>query len=156
MSVKDIDRGYKKLFEMAEKMSKKPFVKVGVVGNSATEKDPESGTTVAEYASYNEFGTQNIPERSFIRATVDERRNRIFGKTFSLQSDILTGKISLERALDIIGLLVSGNIQNKIQKLKSPKNADSTIRQKGSSNPLIDTGRLRQSISYEKVSGGEK
>ena len=155
MSVKDIDRGYKKLFEMAEKMARAPYVKVGIVGDSAQEKDEDTGTTVAEYASYNEFGTETIPERSFIRATVDERRNRIFGKAFTLQNDILTGKLSLERALDILGLLVVGNIQNKIQKLRNPKNEDSTIRQKGSSNPLIDEGRMRQSVTYEKVLGGD-
>jgi len=154
MSVQDIDRGYKKLFEMAEKMSRKPYVKVGVVGNAAKERD-DDGATVAEYASYNEFGTENIPERSFIRATIDERRNRLFGKALQLQSAVLAGKMSLDLALDQIGLLTQANIQQKIEKLRDPANAPSTVAAKGSSNPLIDTGRLRQSISYEKVKGGD-
>ena len=35
--------------------------------------------------------------------------------------------------------------------LKTPPLAESTIRRKGSSNPLIDTGQLRSSITWQVV-----
>lgn len=147
----DKDLGYAKWLQQMKAISNKPFTKIGVLGSG--EKD-EGGTTVLEYASFNEFGTKDIPERSYIRSTIDERKRRIFGKAFSLQEDIFEGRISITKALGIMGSLIKGNIVQKIVDLRSPANADSTIRAKGSSNPLIETGRLRQSIDYEVEAKG--
>jgi len=148
MSAKVIDKdlGYDKWMAQMKAIDKKPFTKIGILGDG---EKGEDGATVLEYASHNEFGTKDIPERSFIRSTIDERKRRIFGKAFQLQADIFTGRISMDKALGIMGLLIKGNIIQKIVNLRSPKNEDSTIRAKGSSNPLIDSGRMRQSIDYE-------
>lgn len=151
--VKDIDHGYKNIRKMADKLRKNPYVEVGVLGSEALAKD-EEGVTVVEYATYNEFGTSTIPERSFIRSTIDERRNRLFGKAFILQSEVLAGKMQVSQALRLLGELVKGSIQQKITNLRTPPNAPSTVKAKGSSNPLIDTGRLNSSISYEVNTGG--
>ena len=132
-------------------IANKPFTKIGILGSGEAD---EEGTTVIEYGSYNEFGTKDIPERSYIRSTVDERKRRIFGKAFNLQRDIFEGRMSITKALGIMGTLIKGNIVQKIVDLRSPANADSTIRAKGSSNPLIDSGRLRQSIDYEVEAKG--
>ena len=80
---------------------------------------------------------------------MDERKKRFFGKAFQLQEDIFTGKKSMKTVLSIMGELIKANIVQKIVSLRSPANAPSTIQGKGSSNPLIDTGRMRQSIDYE-------
>ena len=48
-----------------------------------------------------------------------------------------------------LGEKVVADVQRKIVALKDPPNAPSTIAKKGSANPLIDTGRLRQSIDFE-------
>ena len=150
----DKDLGYNEWMAQMKAVSKKPFTKIGILGDG---EKSEEGTTVLEYGTYNEFGAKNagrsgnvtIPERSYIRSTIDERKRRIFGKAFQLQGDIFTGRISMKKALSIMGVLIQGNIVNKIVKLRSPANADSTIKQKGSSNPLIKDGRLRKSIDYE-------
>jgi len=142
----DNDLGYKEWLKQMRNLADKPFTKIGVLGEGESN---EEGVTVLEYASYNEFGTKDIPERSFIRSTVDERKRRIFGKAFQLQEAIFKGRMTVDTALAIMGTLIKGNIVQKIVNLRSPANAASTIRAKGSSNPLIDTGRLRQSIDYE-------
>lgn len=155
----DKDLGYNKWLQQMKELSNKPFTKIGILGEGDSD---EGGTTVLQYASANEFGASGagkngsvtIPERSYIRSTIDERKRRIFGKAFNLQRDIFEGRTSIERALAIMGVLIKGNIIQKIVSLRSPANADSTIKAKGSSNPLIDSGRLRQSIDYEVEAKG--
>lgn len=155
----DKDLGYATWLKQMQALSNKPFAKIGILGDGETD---DEGTTVLEYGAANEFGASGagknrdveIPERSYIRSTVDERKRRIFGKAFNLQRDIFLGKMSMSKALGIMGSLIQGNIIQKIVSLRSPANAPSTIKQKGSSNPLIKDGRLRQSISYEVEANG--
>lgn len=47
-----------------------------------------------------------------------------------------------------IGIFQKDLIQEKITDGDFAPNAESTIRQKGSSKPLIDSGRMRQSVNY--------
>ena len=54
----------------------------------------------------------------------------------------------MRHMLQQLGEVHVGDIQQRIRDLKEPKNSDVTIARKGSSNPLIDTGRLRQSVDY--------
>ena len=49
--------------------------------------DPDT----AEYASYNEFGTRNIPARSFLRSTWDEEIDKIVD---DLEDDVFNNIIS--------------------------------------------------------------
>jgi len=155
----DKDLGYSTWLKQMKSLSNKTFTKIGILGDGESD---EEGVTVLQYGAANEFGASgagknrniDIPERSYIRSTVDERKRRIFGKAFNLQRDIFLGKLSMNKALSIMGSLIMGNIVQKIVSLRSPANAPSTIRQKGSSNPLIKDGRLRQSISYEVEANG--
>ena len=56
---------------------------------------------------------------------------------------------ALEMTLNKIGVVAVGHVQKYMTELRTPPNAASTIKKKGSSNPLIDSGALRQSVSYE-------
>ena len=58
----------------------------------------------------------------------------------------------LERALHQIGVVATGMVQKYMTELRTPPNAPSTIKAKGSSNPLIDSGALRQSVTYKVTS----
>lgn len=57
-------------------------------------------------------------------------------------------KNDMDLALEIIGQISVSKVQQYMTQLKTPPNAQSTIDKKGSSNPLIDTGELRQSVTY--------
>ncbi|MFY0735620.1 hypothetical protein [Aurantimonas sp. NFXS3] len=98
---------------------------------------------------YNEFGTRTIPERPFIRNAVRGNDHGIRSVTGKAAAQIMRGEISMQAAMARLGIYFQGKIQAEITALDSPPNAPSTIRQKGSSNPLIDTGRLRSSISWK-------
>lgn len=58
-----------------------------------------------------------------------------------------------EQALNKVGVVAVGKVQKYMTDLRSPPNAASTIKKKGSSNPLIDNGHLRASVTYKIDSG---
>lgn len=126
-------------------------INVGVFG--------EQGSDLVILAATNEFGTDRagagrnitIPERSFIRSTMLENRSLFqkFIKAGIIQ--IMNGEITSTLFLNRLGLLVQSKIQQKINSGPFEPNAPSTIARKKSAQPLIDTGRLRQSITYRLV-----
>ena len=110
------------------------------------------GQELIRYAAVNEFGSADghIPERSYLRSTVD----RNGAKYAQLLTEAVEHAVDLSpnaqyEKLAQLGAIAAGDVQLTITELRSPPNAPSTIRAKGSDNPLIDTGRLRQSIDYE-------
>lgn len=128
------------------------MVTVGVQSDAGASQD---GTPIAAYAAYNEFGTGGggwggpIPARPFMGSTFDERRGA-WGKGADIAIDrALTGLQSFETGLKQLGELAQRDIQDKILALDRPPNSAVTVELKGSSNPLIDTGAMRQSIRYE-------
>lgn len=145
------DKGYKKVIESINEVKDKKFVKAGILQKDAGDKDPGDDFTLAQIASVQEFGTVDgrIPERSFIRSAMDENRKALFIATQSQIVKILSGQTTVNKALNLLGVLITSVIKAKITNLRTPANAPSTIRKKGSTNPLIDTGRLRNSINHE-------
>lgn len=144
--IKDSDPGFKRL----KKNLKGPdSVDIGVFA--------KQGSELVIYAATNEFGTDRagpnrniaIPERSFLRAGIDENRRDL--KKFAAKKalDVVTGKLSKKVALSQLGLLAQAKVLMKIIRGPFVPNKPSTIIAKGSSKPLINTGRLRQSISFE-------
>lgn len=93
----------------------------------------------------------NIPERSFIRAGYDENEKKIIRETEKLLHSVIMLELPVEVFFNTLGELLSGFIQEYLTDLREPPNHPYTVAQKGSSNPLIDTGRLRQAITYRVV-----
>lgn len=129
----------KMLKELADKQ-----VRVGFQRGEATEED---GTDVCDVAAWNELGTVNMPSRPFLRKSVDENAGKINNFLQSTKADLLRG-VSAEQVLKEIGMFQKDLIQEKITEGSYAPNAASTVKRKGSSKPLIDTGRMRQSVNY--------
>lgn len=108
-----------------------------------------SNTTVAEVAFYNEFGTARIPQRSFIRSTVDEKRISFESLRNDLLNKIIVGRMSVTKGLTALGFRIQQEIRNKIITMKTPPNKPSTVKAKGFNNPLIDSERLLNSITFK-------
>lgn len=122
------------------------------VGFFATAKYPD-GTPVAYVAAIHEFGADNagrnhevvIPERPYFRDALetvvpqvtDHVRRRLDART-----------LDVGPLMDEIGLMVAEEVQDSITRLRQPENAESTILRKGSSNPLVDTGQMRASVTW--------
>lgn len=89
-----------------------------------------------------------IPERSFIRAGFDANKDYINDLAQQLLPQVLQLRMSVDQFYGIMGNAIVGRLHRFLVNLREPINHPYTIKQKGSSNPLIDTGRLNQSITY--------
>lgn len=118
------------------------------VGVFASAKYPD-GTPVAAVAAWNEFGTALIPERPAIRIANKENEQalvKLIARTVDPLTNVITPRIG-----GLIGASHQGAIQKSIVSLRSPENAESTKEAKGSTNPLIDTGFYKNSITFKVV-----
>ena len=121
--------------------------------SSVDASDYSDGTTVAEVAAWNEFGTKNadgtqrIPERPFLRQSVDKYESQITAMVKQQLKAVASGETA-DKALRAIGALQVGLIQHEIRNGGYEANAESTIKLKKSSTPLIDEGHMRQSVHY--------
>lgn len=94
-----------------------------------------------------------VPERSFLRAGFDVKRKNFQKKGEEIVYKVIALELKPQAGFDILGNYIVGQLQDYLTNISSPPNHPFTVKQKGSSNPLIDEGRLRQAITYEIVSG---
>ena len=133
----------KKFFKEIEELAKLELR----VGFQRGEKD-DNGADIADVAMWNELGTVNMPPRPFLRQSVDTNETTIKTMCQSQLKAIASGKRTAQEALQIIGDLQKSLIQNTILNGEFESNADATVKKKKSDRPLIDTGRMRQSVNF--------
>lgn len=92
--------------------------------------------------------TINIPERSFLRVPLRQNQDNIKKGFRALSRRVARGEITLTQMLDQIGAKAAGYCKKAISDGIDPANSPSTVLQKGSATPLIDTGALRQAITH--------
>lgn len=110
-----------------------------------------SGAGMAEIAIYNEYGTSQNPARPFFRPTLHAHNPQIITAIRNVAVRQLQGGGNVDAEMMQVGTFAVNKIRAAIVSLRSPPNAASTIAMKGSSNPLIDTGQMRQSVRAKHV-----
>ena len=114
----------------------------------------DDGKSVPMVATVNEFGL-GVPERPFMRKAAEMmlRDPQLVRMMSTLIEPIGPGnRIRVKPWAWIqLGLYGQGKIQQSITDLKYPPNAPATIARKGSSDPLIDTGHMRQSVMWQQT-----
>lgn len=115
------------------------------------------GLTVSK-AVWNEFGTRGgrsgggwggpIPERPFMRNAMRSNQGKYRAAMKAEAKMILRGSGSLARTMSKLGIVASQDIKANIGST-GPGNSPVTIELKGSSTPLIDTGAMRQAVTYK-------
>lgn len=151
--VVDRDLGWRALLRRADATGT-ARVLVGIHADDGAEAaSGGAGQTVVAVASFHEFGL-GVPQRSWLRAGIDENRGEINKLTRRLGRAIISNRrrLSANRALDLLGLDIVAKLQARIRAGIPPENAPKTIEAKGSSVPLIDTGQMIQSIT-SRVTG---
>lgn len=139
--------------------------KVGIVGKGAAQDHGDA--TNAEIGAAHEFGTEAVPERSFIRSTFRNKTDQLRRLQQRLIKGILLGKITPDTAYKMLGAWGAGAIKATITRDGNLKPlAPSTLarRKAGtvrdsvgrfvtrkSSKPLVDTGQLLGSITWTVV-----
>lgn len=106
--------------EIKKNIPKKVIIKAGIIN------DEEN----AKKALYNEFGTDKIPARPFIRRGLDNIEKE------------------LDKKPEQIGSKMVQNIKKAINNSDYPRNAVSTIKKKGFDFPLIDTRDMYNSLTF--------
>jgi len=89
-----------------------------------------------------------IPERPFLDNAIRDNRSK-YGRAMRKSSPkIIRGETTIGTVMDKLGILATGDIQGEIVNLRTPPNAQSTIKQKKSSNPLIASGEMEGAVTH--------
>lgn len=94
-----------------------------------------------------------IPPRAAFRWTIDHNEQDWFQYTGKLVADILRNKATAQDLYEHLGNRIANDFKKTIEKWEKPKNAPLTVANKGFDNPLIDTGKLHDSITYVVTKG---
>jgi len=128
-------------------------VLVGYLQSSAG--TDENGVSNLQKAWQNEFGVKNkIPERSFIRSTISENIDQIRDYIAKLEERIFSGFVDINKVDEMLAVFVIGLIKEKIKRSRewAVENAPLTKEKKGSDQPLVDTGDMRNNLDWKRNS----
>lgn len=143
-SVRDTDRGMKRIVKLLGREARRARVDVGWF----KEAQHEGGVQTATIASVHEFGApeHSIPARPMLSRTVDENRAKFREQYRDAWARAIDGRERIESALLRYGQDVRTAIIRTITRGPHTPLAPATIARKGSSKPLIDTGAMRDQV----------
>ena len=144
------DKLARRLQEIAYRAGSAKSVRAGFP-EGATYPD---GTSVPMVAAVQEFGGTaqisgrqvTVPARPYFRPAIAEGQQH-WGE--DLAKLIKANDYDARKALKQLGEQIAGEIRASIGAVTSPPLASSTVRGKGSSKPLIDSGLLLRSVDCE-------
>ena len=145
IKIKDDRTNWDKLVKNTEPLKKGPVVGIGYPENKVD-------NSIIAYATYNHFGTDRIPPRPFLTVTIDTQQDKIKALQDKITGAVLDDKLTVDKGLSLLGTAVTGMVKQTISGpyfKENVPNAPSTINHKGSDQPLIDTGAMRNATTYE-------
>ncbi len=117
------------------------------------------GKDILQRAIWNHYGTRGgrsgggwggpIPPRPFLANAMRANRGKYRQAMRAGARDVFLGGASLRTIVQKLGILAQADIQGEITSLSSPPNSPVTIKLKGSSKPLIDSGEMRGAVTYK-------
>jgi hypothetical protein len=131
---------FERLKSACRSMDGKKIV-VGIVGDGV---DSE----VLKIAAAHEYGTDKLPERSFIRASFDADQDKLGSIVSGQVNKVLSGQISADAAANAIGAQAAQLVQNFIDenRVKPP----SDFSKKTQHTTLYETGtHIRDRIAFK-------
>ena len=93
----------------------------------------------------------HIPERSFLRTGYDQNIDDVKKKAALLIGEVAKGHMTARGCMQAVGMDLASKIKDYARDLDSPPNHPFTVEQKGSSNPLVDTGDMIGGISWREA-----
>lgn len=167
----------KKIDDLVRSLKKDYVLKVGIIGSKAkTSHDKDSGLTNAEVGSFHEFGLGNMPKRSFLEMPVREKiqfnqdqwkkiKKNIFNKMFVQNKAKEVWQDLGEKCVSVIMEAFDSNgfgqwapwstqyTNYRMNKIKSKKKREIFWSEH---NILVDSGKLRNSITYKVTKKNDK
>ena len=149
------DREWQRIKRELSKKAARAVVKIGILAGKASERHADSPLSMVEIGAIHEFGSPaaGIKERSYIRKTFDDQQAEL-NRIMKVQArKVINGHLSVALALGQIGAWGAAAVKATIAQGPhlEPALAASTVakRVKNSTRPLLDTGQLVGSISFE-------
>lgn len=159
VTIKEDRRAYDKLVKAVVGLDRPIAIDFGVFG-AKSGSDMRGLLSMVEIAAVHEFGAPSagIPSRSFLRAYVEENESKLRAFLAKLLEAVLEGKYKRDQAFNLFALRVVGEMKKRISDGLEPQVAPATQKRKGESKtkPLINTGQLRNSITYRISDGGDE
>ena len=143
VSTKLTDMGIDKVLENVMELGGKQ-VKVGIQAGSGS----HDGVDILDIAVYNHFGTRNIPSRPFVSDCFDKNQGQISEAKKRIVYRVMEG-MPASAGLAQLGQWYQDVLKGHIRNGGWVPNAPATVKRKGSSRPLIDTGQLVNSVRWE-------
>ncbi|USS94003.1 hypothetical protein M8332_06870 (plasmid) [Fructilactobacillus ixorae] len=89
-----------------------------------------------------------IPPRPFLRTTMTKYAQEWSGVVQTEVQKILVGESNANQSIDTIGKRAVKEMKRTIKQFDRPPNSKLTQELKGANNPLIDTGKMMNSVFY--------
>lgn len=161
------DLGIGKLREQLALLAK-TRITVGWQGDTGAAPHPNADASVAQVAMWHEYGTPGsddqqydqprsmIPSRPTLRVAFERNRAEFVDAVKRALSGVIDGRHDLDDAVAQIGETGVAAVQATIDDSRSWAEplAASTIARKGHDQPLIDTGTMRDAVSWAEREGG--
>lgn len=126
-------------------------IEVGYFGNATHRPSITSGKSrpiaLKDLAAIHELGL-GVPKRAFIEPSLKKNRKKYLVYAGKQITPVIRGNRSMNAAWQGLGMMAVADIQQYMVTASFTPLDPKTIKRKGSSKPLIDTGQLRQSITY--------
>lgn len=146
------DRGARALVKAVRDAS--AGLKVGLVGDAAFAAAHDApGLTVAQLGEIHEYGI-GVPERSFVRATIDAQTPQLFAMIREGTTAIAKGRATPAIVLNRVGAHIAGLIQAAMSEGIPPALSAAYLARKlrkypGAETPLIASGQMRQAVTWK-------
>lgn len=139
--------------------------RVGVMAKAgASSQDSSFG--MAELAYVHEFGSPKagVPQRSFLRSTFEEQGPALEKLSARAAKAVVEGRVAPEAAVALLGEWGVARVRENMTRGINPPLAPATLEKRkriqagkvGRDTPLINTGRLRQAVTYDVREGGSE
>lgn len=108
-----------------------------------------SGLTIAELLAIHEYGTATVPARAPMATTFVQSRKSIGSFMAKVTKAVVEeNKMTPDQGMALVGEFCVSEIRKTIIAGLAPPLEPETIKRKGSSTPLVDSGQLINGITY--------
>ncbi|MEX5438896.1 hypothetical protein WCE01_01765 [Acinetobacter indicus] len=106
--------------------------------------------TMADLAAIHYHGvpSKNIPKRDVVTPALEQNQEKYFGFIERSIPALMDGSMDLRTMWEYLGMEGMADIQKQMVTARLAPLHPRTIKRKGSSRPLIDSGQLRQGVTY--------
>lgn len=90
-----------------------------------------------------------IPPRPMLERASKKHGKEWQEKARALMRDVIAGQLTPKQALQQLGAVITADIKDAIAHGAYTPNSPLTVKKKGKNTPLIDTGKLRDSVDFK-------